>query len=143
MCVLQWVHFQFPRPRCVPPVAVVACLVPGAASVISSICHVGWSGMWPRHFERRAAGFYLAHSARWRSCVQNGPFLADFRACFGPLSTIVGRTCRTDRFHMPRTLVKTQVGPVRSAPACTAARNQRQADPRTEAPAGIASEMLV
>ena len=44
-------------------------------------------------------------------CVLNGPFLVTFRACFGPLSTKVGETCKTDHFHMPRTPVKTQVGP--------------------------------
>lgn len=40
-------------------------LVSGAASVISSIRHVDWSGMCLRCLEGCAAGFYLVHSARW------------------------------------------------------------------------------
>ena len=38
--------------------------------------------------------------------VLNGPFLVTFRACFGPLSTKVGETCKTDHFEWP-----TQFGP--------------------------------
>ena len=34
-------------------------------------------------------------------CVLNGPFRVDFRACFGPLSTKFGRTCKTDHFEWP------------------------------------------
>ena len=34
-------------------------------------------------------------------CVLNGPFLVTFRACFGPLSTKVGETCKTDHFERP------------------------------------------
>ena len=33
--------------------------------------------------------------------VLNGPFLVTFRACFGPLSTKVGETCKTDHFERP------------------------------------------
>ena len=33
--------------------------------------------------------------------VLNGPFLVAFRACFGPLSTKVGETCKKDHFERP------------------------------------------
>ena len=40
--------------------------------------------------------FWSIQHVGW-PCVQNGPFRLDLRACFGPFSTIVSRTCRKDR----------------------------------------------
>ena len=51
------------------------------------------------------------HGVLGEPCVLNGPFRADFRACFGPFSTHGLTNVQNGPFHMPRTLVKTQVGP--------------------------------
>lgn len=52
------------------------------------------------------------------SCVLDGPFLADFRAYFGPLSTTVRGTCWMDHFEGPAWLSR--------VPACISVRCHRR-----------------
>ena len=63
---------------------------PGACPLV---VRIGFDGVSLNHHA------YAGHGVPDGPCVLDGPFLADFRACFGPLSTTVWRTCRTDHFE--------------------------------------------
>ena len=71
-----------------------------SSGVSPSVVHIGFDGVSLNHHA------YAGHGVPDGPCVLDGPFRADFRACFGPLSTTVRGTCWMDHFEGPARLFR-------------------------------------